>query len=32
MEEGLTAIQKLINTAIEFCVNYSFQVLVQCKI
>ena len=27
MEEELTAIQKLINTAIEFCVNYSFQVL-----
>lgn len=27
MEEELTAIQKLIDTAIEFCVNYSFQVL-----
>ncbi|MCM8774790.1 MAG: mechanosensitive ion channel family protein [Candidatus Omnitrophica bacterium] len=27
MEEQITVIQKLINTAIEFCVNYSFQVL-----
>jgi small conductance mechanosensitive channel len=27
MGEGLTAIQKFINTVIEFCVNYSFQVL-----
>ena len=27
MEEELTAIQKIINTAIEFCVNYSFQVV-----
>ncbi len=27
MEEEITAIQKLIDTAIEFCVNYSFQVL-----
>ena len=27
MEEEITAIQQLINTAIEFCVNYSFQVI-----
>lgn len=27
MEEQITALQKLINTAIEFCVNYSFQVI-----
>ncbi|MBN1688298.1 MAG: mechanosensitive ion channel family protein [Candidatus Omnitrophica bacterium] len=27
MEKELTAIQQLINTAIEFCVNYSFQVI-----
>jgi len=27
MEEEITAIQKLINTVIEFCVNYSFQVV-----
>lgn len=27
MPQDLTAIQKLINTAIEFCVQYSFQVL-----
>ena len=25
IEEQLTAIQQLINTAIEFCVNYSFR-------
>jgi small conductance mechanosensitive channel len=27
MEEQITTVQKLINTAVEFCVNYSFQVL-----
>jgi small conductance mechanosensitive channel len=27
MEESLTTVQKLINTIIEYCVNYSFQVL-----
>jgi small conductance mechanosensitive channel len=27
MEQGISTIQKLINTAIEFIVNYSFQVL-----
>ena len=27
MDEQITAVQKLINTAIEFCVNYSFQVV-----
>ncbi len=27
MQEQISAVQKLINTAIEFCVNYSFQVL-----
>ena len=27
MEQGISTIQKLINTAVEFAVNYSFQVL-----
>jgi small conductance mechanosensitive channel len=27
MEQEITALQKLINTVIEFCVNYSFQVV-----
>ena len=27
MQEQITAVQKLINTLIEFCVNYSFQVI-----
>lgn len=27
MEEQLSTVQKLVNTAVEFCVNYSFQVV-----
>ncbi len=27
MEQGISTIQKLVNTAVEFCVNYSFQVV-----